>query len=97
MVPHYTIRDFSPDELRRLLAQFRDSVHRTKVNDAGLADEIEEQLLSRGQAELSEETQKKLARWCRTTGLPYQDGMPVAQEISRMLYGEVIDREALRT
>jgi hypothetical protein len=80
-----------------LLNQFRSSVHRTRVNDAGLADEIDEQLLKRRRGELADETQKKLARWCRTTGSPYQDAMPVAQQISRMLYGEVIDRELLRT
>jgi hypothetical protein len=46
---------------------------------------------------LTVDPQKKLARWCRTDGSPYQDAMPVAQQISRMLYGEVIDREVLRT
>ena len=91
------MHDFFQDALRPLLQQFRTSVHRTFPNDAGLADEIEEQLLKAGRGDLSEETEKKLARWCRTNGFPYQDAMPVAQRISLLLYGEVIDRDVLQT
>jgi hypothetical protein len=93
----YRIRRFTDAQLSELLQQFRTAVRRTFPNDAGLADEIEQQLIKNGKAELTADTQKKLARWCRTEGSPYQDAMPVAQQISRMLYGEVIDREVLRT
>lgn len=93
----YRIRRFTDAQLSELLRQFRAAVRRTSPNDAGLADEIEQQLIKNGKAELTADTQKKLARWCRTDGSPYQDAMPVAQQISRMLYGEVIDREVLRT
>ena len=93
----YRIRRFTDAQLSELLQQFRTAVRRTSPNDAGLADEIEQQLIRNGKAELTAHTQKKLARWCRTDGPPYQGAMPVAQQISRMLYGEVIDREVLRT
>ena len=93
----YRICRFTDAQLSDLLQQFRAAVRRTFPNDAGLADEIEHQLIRSGKAELTANTQKKLARWCRTDGSPYQDAMPVAQRISRMLYGEVIDRELLRT
>jgi hypothetical protein len=93
----YRIRKFADAQLSELLRQFRASVRRTFPNDAGLANEIEDQLVKRGKPELTEKTQKKLARWCRTNGPLYDQAMPVAQQISRMLYGEVIDREALRT
>jgi hypothetical protein len=93
----YRIRHFSNDELLLLLGQFRAAVTRTFPNDAGLAEEIEEQLIKLGKAELTENTQKKLARWCRTDGAPYQDAMPVAQQISRLLYGKIIDRQILGT
>jgi hypothetical protein len=93
----YRLRKFTAAQLSELLRQFRDSVWRTFPNDAGLADEIEDQLVKRGKQDLTEKTQKKLARWCRTNGSLYQQAMPVAQEISRILYGEVIDREVLRT
>lgn len=93
----YRIRRFTDAQLSELLRQFRAAVRRTSPNDAGLADEIEQQLITNGKAELTADTQKKLARWCRTDGSPYQDAMPVAQQISRMLYDEIIDREVLRT
>jgi hypothetical protein len=93
----YHIRRFTDAQLSELLTQFRGSVFRAFPNDAGLADEIEDQLVKRGKPELTEKTQKKLARWCRTNGTLYQQAMPVAQRISRLLYGEVIDRQVLRT
>jgi hypothetical protein len=93
----YRIRRFTDAQLSELLRQFRAAVRRTSPNDAGLADEIEQQLITNGKAELTADTQKKLARWCRTEGSPYQDAMPIAQQISRMLYGEIINREVLHT
>jgi hypothetical protein len=93
----YHIRRFTDAQLSELLTQFRGSVFRAFPNDAGLADEIEDQLVKKGKPELTEKTQKKLARWCRTNGTLYQQAMPVAQRISRLLYGEVIDRQVLRT
>src|SRR5438874_1999737 len=97
MPKRYHIRKFHDSELSELLREFRAAVRRTFPNDAGLADEIEGQLINDHRMELTEDTQKKLARWCRTAGNPYQDAMPVAQRISQLLYGETIDREVLRT
>ena len=80
-----------------MLCQFRNSVHRTIPNDAGLADLIEAELIKNSKHLLSEGTLKRLSRWCKTAGSPYQDAMPVAREISLLLYGFVIDREELGT
>lgn len=93
----YSIQLFNQSELERMLQQFRSSVHRTIPNDAGLADLIETELIARQQHKLNESTLKRLARWCKTAGGPYQDAMPVAREISLLLYGFVVDREQLGT
>jgi hypothetical protein len=93
----YSIRPYDSDNLRELLHQFRTSVHRTVPNDAGLADLIEIELITKSKHQLSETTLKRLARWCKTTANPYQDAMPVARNISILLYGVVVDREQLGT
>jgi hypothetical protein len=93
----YSIRPYDTDRLQHLLRQFRNSVHRTFPNDAGLADLIEAELMKNRKHQLSESTLKRLARWCKTAGTPYQDAMPVAREISSVLYGFVVDREELGT
>jgi hypothetical protein len=45
---------------------------------------------------LTVKTLKQLARWCKTDGI-YSEGMAVAREISRLLFGVVIDRHRLGT
>ena len=36
-------------------------------------------------------TIQQLAKWCKTDGI-YYEGMQVARKISRLLFGEVLDR-----
>lgn len=76
-----------------LLPRFLSATKREK--DRRLHDDLQRDLLSdlnRAQPEL--ETVTRLARWCKTRGI-YADAMPVAKEISRLLFGEVLDREVL--
>jgi hypothetical protein len=82
-------------KLQNLLQRFRSAVRRGI--DRGLADEIEYQIIQCGHAILEIATTKKLARWCNTNGSPYQDAMPVAREISEVLFGVVLDRRLLNT
>lgn len=82
-------------KLHNLLQRFRSAVRRRV--DRGLADEIEYQIIQCGRAILETATTKKLARWCNTNGDPYQDAMPVAREISEVLFGVVLDRRLLNT
>ena len=82
-------------KLNDLLQRFRAAVRRRM--DRSLADEIERQIIQSGRVFLDIGTTKKLARWCNTNGSPYQDGMPIAQEISQLLFGRVLDRYVLNT
>jgi hypothetical protein len=82
-------------KLKDLLASFKRSTKR--MIDRGLADEIETQILDCTQPNMTIKTMRKLARWCKTNGSPYQDGMPVAQQISRLLFGIILDRTVLNT
>jgi hypothetical protein len=82
-------------KLERLLVRFRDSVKRDV--DRGLADEIQRQILDSDYPWLTTATTRKLARWCKTNGTPYQEAMPVAQQISEVLFGTILDRTLLNT
>lgn len=82
-------------KLDTLLIRFRDSVKREI--DRGLADEIQRQILDSNYPRLTTATTRKLARWCKTNGTPYQEGMPVAQQISEVLFGTILDRNSLNT
>ena len=53
MAGSYRIRKFTDAGLSELLRQFRAAVWRTFPNDAGLADEIEEQLVKKRKPELT--------------------------------------------
>ena len=81
--------------LEALLEQFRQAVRRDM--DRGLADEIQTQVLGLKHSWLTVSTTQKLARWCKTNGFPYQEGMPVAQRISQVLFGNILDRNLLNT
>jgi hypothetical protein len=76
--------------LANLLDSFRHSVRRRI--DRGLADEIQRQILDCDDPRITIPTTRKLARWCKTNGNPYQDAMPVAQQISVLLFGAILDR-----
>lgn len=82
-------------KLETLLVNFRDSVKRNI--DRGLADEIQRQILESSYPRLTTSTTRKLARWCKTNGSPYQEAMPVAQRISEVLFGTILDRNLLNT
>jgi hypothetical protein len=82
-------------KLESLLIHFRDSVKRHI--DRGLADEIQRQILDSNCPRLTTDTTRKLARWCKTNGSPYQEAMPVAQRISEVLFGTILDRNLLNT
>ena len=83
------------EQLKQLLERFRSEVRRDI--DRGLADEIQQQVLESDYPNLNRTTKKKLARWCKTNGYPYQDAMPIAQQISLLLFGTILDRTLLNT
>jgi hypothetical protein len=82
-------------ELKGLLDRFRSEVRRDI--DRGLADEIQLQIIDSECSAITRPTEKKLARWCKTDGHPYQAAMPVAQQISMLLFGIILDRNLLNT
>ena len=87
--------NYDAGALQKLLLRFRDAARRGI--DTVLADEIDEQLLQEHRPSLRKSTAERLSRWCKTNGSPYQAGMPIAREISVLLFGIVLDRDALRT
>ena len=89
------LENIDPVKLKALLASFRRSIKR--MMDGGLADEIQMQILESSHPSMTLKTMQKLARWCRTNGSPYQEGMPVAQQISVLLFGIILDRGMLNT
>lgn len=92
--------DFDRTQLRTLLENFKASVRRRgegskKTDDRRLAFELEGQLLNREPPMVERKTLLRLAKWCHTDGHLYSEGMAVAREISRLLFGGVLDRERL--
>lgn len=91
----YPLRsDFDKRTLERLLNQFEGEVKRE--GDKKLALELRAQLLSPQIPELSKATFERLARWCKTDGI-YGDGMQVAQRISELLFGRIVNRASIGT
>jgi hypothetical protein len=88
------LKSFRPDELRKLIDEFRALVKRDE--DVKLADALEDELLNSNPPNLKQDTEKRLARWCKTSGI-YSDGMEVAWKISRLLFGRIIDRSDYNT
>ena len=58
---------------------------------------LRKEVLEKNQPSLSRATLLQLARWCKTNNPVYWDGMEIAKEISKLLFGRVLDREALGT
>ncbi|MGH9858695.1 MAG: hypothetical protein ACRD5F_01595 [Candidatus Acidiferrales bacterium] len=85
--------NFDRKELRNLLHKFRANCRRS--GDETLAKLIEAELLESDPPRPRFLTYKRLAKWCSTGGNPYQDAVPVAREISRLLFGCVLDRDQL--
>ena len=84
---------FDREALRRLLKQFAAATKRRQ--DKRLAEELTQDLLSDGHSpRLRRSTVLRLAKWCKTDGI-YADAMIVAKEISRLLFGEVLNRDLL--
>ena len=83
---------FDRRTLDRLLNHFEGEVKRE--SDRKLAIELRAQLLTANPPALTRATFYQLARWCKTDGI-YGDGMQVAQRISELLFGRVIDRSSL--
>lgn len=93
---HYEMRqDFDRGELARLLTAFR-SAARRRI-DTSLANHLDRELLTRDPPRIERNTFHQLARWCKTDGGVYSDGMDVARKISQLLFGCIVDREALGT
>lgn len=84
--------NFDKRTLDRLLSHFEIEVKRE--NDRKLAIDLREQLLNTNPPAIKRATFKQLARWCKTDGI-YGDGMQVAQRISELLFGRIIDRRSL--
>lgn len=97
----YPVRsNFDRRRLRELLERFRESVSRRGegsrgTDDRRLAFELQEQLLDREPPRIDEQSFLRLAKWCHTNGSLYASGMLVAQDISQLVFGTVLDRERL--
>lgn len=91
----YPLRaDFEKRTLERLLDRFETEVKREI--DKKLAKELRAQLLNSSSQELTKSTFERLARWCKTDGI-YGDGMDIAQRISELLFGRIVDRSRIGT
>ena len=86
--------DFDRDELNSLLREFESAAKREQ--DRSLARHLRRDFID-GNPSLHDRntvrTIEQLAKWCKTDGI-YSEGMQVAKKISRLLFGEVLDREA---
>jgi len=65
--------------------------------DVSLAVNLRREALECDPPALTRATTLQLARWCKTNNPVYWDGMEVAKKISNLLFGRVLDREALGT
>ena len=83
-VPYELRLDFDRGELVRLLKTFRGVIRRQK--DASLANHLEQELLGKEPPSIKRNTLNQLARWCKTDGSVYSDGMGVARQISQLLF-----------
>lgn len=83
---------FDRRRLDRLLLFFESEVKRE--TDKKLALELRIQLLNSVPPAITENTFKRLAKWCKTDGI-YGDAMQAAQRVSELLFGRIIDRRSL--
>jgi hypothetical protein len=82
---------FDEAELVTLLAEFRAASRRAQ--DQSLATRLEAEVLNSDKPIVQRRTVLRLAKWCKTNGYPYGDGMIVARKISLLLFGHVLRRE----
>jgi hypothetical protein len=88
------VASFDGRKLEDLLKSFENAVKREC--DKTLALELRLELLISIPPMLTQRTFQRLARWCKTDGI-YGDGMMIAQRISELLFGRVIDRRVIGT
>jgi hypothetical protein len=87
------LTDSEKQRLRYLIKEFRRVAPvRKGFNDNRVVDWIEQEVLVEGR-EPSYETKKVLSTWCKT-GTIYAKAQPVAQQISILLFGTILDRKA---
>jgi hypothetical protein len=67
--------------------QFKD--RRSSTDDGRMAVKVLEEMKARG--DLSKETARQLFRWCQT-GASYTEGIELAQQICRLIYGHLPTR-----
>lgn len=87
--------NFNRGELLSLIGTFESVVKRQQ--DRSLARRLRRNFIDSNPSPHNKETVRtieQLAKWCKTDGI-YSEGMQVARQISRLLFGEVLDREAL--
>jgi hypothetical protein len=81
------------DRLANLLQEFESAVKRRI--DKSLAIRLRHEILEPTVPSISRSTMLQLAKWCNTENPLYRDGMAVAQKISEVLFGVVLDRRRL--
>lgn len=85
-------QDFDRDKLRRLLSEFIETNKKAK----SIANKIENELLKLNKDSLNRSTLIQFSKWCNTnppySGESKTGGQQVAQKISILLFGKVIDR-----
>lgn len=89
------LRSIDKKRLEALIGDFESAAKRRI--DVSLAVNLRKEVLEKNQPSLSRATLLQLARWCKTNNPVYWDGMEIAKEISKLLFGRVLDREALGT
>ena len=87
--------NFNRGELLSLIGEFESVVKREQ--DRSLARHLRRDFIDGNPSPHNRDTVRtieQLAKWCKTDGI-YSEGMQVARQISRLLFGEVLDRQAL--
>lgn len=87
--------NFNRDELLSLTREFERAVKREQ--DRSLARNLRRDFIEHDPNPHHKDTVRtiqQLAKWCKTDGI-YSEGMQVARQVSRLLFGEVLDRDEL--
>lgn len=82
---------FSVTELERLLRVFEATV---QPRLASLATNLRAEVIKTNPPALKKKTRQQLSKWCKTD-YQYGEGGDVARKISELIFGRVIDRDAL--
>jgi hypothetical protein len=92
-LPYTLERNFDKARLEKLIAEFESSAK--GGIDRSLAAKLRSELVESAPPYISRATTLQLAKWCKTNSPLYWDGMEVARKISQLLFGRVVDRDAL--